>query len=1079
MKKVNKKFVFIGIIAVSLGMVGILGYGYEGDVGNNVELPGSEYRVLYGSNYWQTSNLREWLNSADEKVKYTCQPPSADKLGNNAYDMEPGFLSEFTEEERDAIAITKHRVFISSVDGSVKTGGSVSIPLSLISTNSLTFSVPNLESNGLEYRYQDVLDKVYLLNTYELYVYVQQRGYDLRKSLTSAAKKKYSYYNDYINYWLCSSGTSPYGEYLHAINTSGNIVSIQSPKSLLGVVPVINLKPDYRLSNGKLARELSIGEIVTFGKYLGEPIEWRVINIQDGYPMLWAEKAVTIKVFDTPGDTSLAYSKYIDFSDASYIDRSVPAYMANDGGTDITPPSFTITNEDTLFTRQNGSFTLHFRVTDNSGVKGIILPNDETITDTAFDYTFSQNGYYLFIAYDNSDNYRYFMVPVGNVNVPATVEIKPSADGWTNKDVTVDIFATCDVGFELSERVQNNRDVHYRESTWTNYTTYAQKQIRVTGDVELVSADKPVGNVTVGPGFGMTLIGKTEEGFYLYPAWIRATSISLKTLQDEGKQHFDVVFEVPGNFFSDIYPWFQIGVSGLERSYTIRWSNIKCELLDKEDLKIEKIILPTGQEIIGQSSYRDILTEEGVYKYTVIDNRGMVYEKTITVLIDKVPPTINITADKVLPTNQDVVLTAIASDNRSGVKEVKLPNGSTTSNTIVTFNVRVNGDYTFQVTDLAGNVTVKTFKVSNIDRIPPEISMLSVEPLSSTSVLINVSARDPEPGGGLSELPYKYYRDGVSITDWTFKNTYTDLGLSPNTRYIYAIHVRDAAGNITTSDEVAVYTLANKPLELKAVFNGSGILVTWNDNGNPHYTRYEIEYKADSDNSVIITGTSYKIKNIEFGKRYAIRIRAVNEDGRCTDFTDYVYVDTIAIDSFKIVNIRDVRWRNYFDFPIGESKLPVENIDGLDIGLGYGIDFEIDTIGFGGLNDRIIIDISFEDSSGRELNLYVKDKNNYISLKDVDTFKGTQYTKITLTSSNRIYVGTEGDIDKYKWKGYYFLPFTICDMQGNLPDGIMVIFNIRAEDSQGIVVNFRDNLKVFKYNTKRTAYDDIFIEQFR
>lgn len=680
----------------------------------NPVLPGSEYRVLYGSNYWQTSNLREWLNSADEKVNYTCLPPSADKLGNNAYDTEPGFLSEFTEEERNAIAVTKHRVFISTPDASVKTGGSYSVPLNMVSTKSLTFSIPNLTSNGLKYRYQDVLDKVYILNTYELYVYVQQRGYNLSKPLMSAAKEKYSYYNNTIAYWLASSEVSAYGEYLHLINASGEISVTATPKSWLGVVPVINLKPDYRLSNGKLARELKIGEVVTFGRYLGQPIKWRVINIQDGYPMLWAEEAVTIKAFDAPGDPSLAYSKYIDFSGEPYIDRSIPVYTAGDGSSDITPPTFKIANENDLFTRQNGKFTLHFEVTDDSKVEGITLPEGQTITDTTFDYTFSKNGYYLFTAWDNHGNYRYFIVPVGNINVPATIEIKPSANGWTNKDVTVDIFATCDVGFELSERIQNQRDISY--STWPNYTTYAQKQIRVTGEVELISADKPVDNVSVGPGFGMKIIGKSTDGFYVYPTWIRATSIFLKTLQESGKQYFDVIFTVPGNYFADLYPWFQINVSGLERGYTIKWTNIKYELLDKEDLQINKIILPDGREIIGQSSYRDVLTEEGTYKYTVIDNRGMVYEKTVTVLIDKVPPTLDITGIPNVLTEQ-ITLTVTASDDRSGIAYIQLPNGSTTTNTTVTFNIRANGTYTFKAVDNAGNVTTKTVTINSINKI--------------------------------------------------------------------------------------------------------------------------------------------------------------------------------------------------------------------------------------------------------------------------------------------------------------------------------------------------------------------------
>lgn len=38
-------------------------------------------RVLYGSGYWSSSNLREWLNSDDEIVNYTCNPPSKEFMG--------------------------------------------------------------------------------------------------------------------------------------------------------------------------------------------------------------------------------------------------------------------------------------------------------------------------------------------------------------------------------------------------------------------------------------------------------------------------------------------------------------------------------------------------------------------------------------------------------------------------------------------------------------------------------------------------------------------------------------------------------------------------------------------------------------------------------------------------------------------------------------------------------------------------------------------------------------------------------------------------------------------------------------
>lgn len=1081
--KVCRKILSVCVFIILLSVAGFFVHGYEGGNNENIELPGDGgYREMIGSSYWTTSNLREWLNSADEVVKYTCQSPSPDKLGNYAYDDEPGFLHEFSQEERDAIAVTKHRVILANVDAKAKTGGNVQIAADMVSTKSLTFSVPNLISNGLKYNYQEVLDKVYILNTYELYVYVQQRGYNLEKSLMQAAKERYSYYNDTIGYWLASACSTSNGEWLHVISAHGTIIRSEStqPRQSWGVVPVINLKPDYRFPNGKLASELQIGEIVTFGKYLGEPIKWRVINKQDGYPMLWAEEAVSIKAFDAPGDVSLKYSNYLDFTQDDFIDRSIPVYVSSDGSEDVTPPTFVILNEEDLFTRQNGEFTLHFEVTDESKIEKIILPNGQQITDTSFSYTFSSNGYYMFIAWDIHGNYRYFIVPVGNVNLPATVEIQPSANGWTNKDVTVDIFTTCDVGFEIAEFIHNYRGVGW--TIWPNYTTYAQKQIRITGYVELVSADKPVGDVSVGIGVGILAIGKSSDGFTVYPTWLYGKIIPFKTLQEEGKQYFDFIYTVPSNYFANLYPHVHINnVYGYERGYTLRWTDLKYELLDKEDLKIDRIILPDGREIIGESSYRDILTEEGEYKYTVIDNRGMVYEKIVKVLIDKVSPTIDIIPDKTLPTNQDVVLTVIASDDRSGVKQVKLPNGSTTSSTNITFNVRTNGDYTFEVTDIAGNVTRKTFKVSNIDKIPPQILTSYAMAKSSDSVLVYVVAEDVNPGSGLDEEPYRFYRDGNLIKDWNSDNLFIDTGLLSNTLYEYAIEVRDLAGNVTKSDNVFVYTLANQPSNVEAKFDGTGIIVTWDSNGNPSYTKYEIEYTDDSTiNSIVVTGTIYKIQNIQIDKQYKVRMRAINEDGVPSDYTEYINVNMFRVGVFRITNVRDIRWKNYTKFPITEFELPLIEKDGLTIGLGYGIDFEIDTEGFGGQGDRIVINVAFEDMAGNPLNLYVKDSRGVRkSLEEIDSLNNTQYTKVTLTAFNRILISLDNGVGLYRWKGYYFLPFTIECIDGTLPDSIMVIFDIRAEKETGEVVKYGRVSKVFRYVVNRTAYDDVFIDRLR
>ncbi len=66
-------------------------------------------RMIRGDNRWESSNIRTWLNSDKENVTYTGQVPSADAMSEktNGYNIEPGFLNEFTQEEYAAIIPTE------------------------------------------------------------------------------------------------------------------------------------------------------------------------------------------------------------------------------------------------------------------------------------------------------------------------------------------------------------------------------------------------------------------------------------------------------------------------------------------------------------------------------------------------------------------------------------------------------------------------------------------------------------------------------------------------------------------------------------------------------------------------------------------------------------------------------------------------------------------------------------------------------------------------------------------------------------------------------------------------------------
>ena len=63
-----------------------------------------------GNSRWDTSDLRTWLNSDQENVVYDGIGPveSAMSETKNGYIEEPGFLTGFTEQEKDAIVPTQH-----------------------------------------------------------------------------------------------------------------------------------------------------------------------------------------------------------------------------------------------------------------------------------------------------------------------------------------------------------------------------------------------------------------------------------------------------------------------------------------------------------------------------------------------------------------------------------------------------------------------------------------------------------------------------------------------------------------------------------------------------------------------------------------------------------------------------------------------------------------------------------------------------------------------------------------------------------------------------------------------------------
>lgn len=115
--------------------------------------------------------------------------------------------------------------------------------------------------------------------------------------------------------------------------------------------------------------------------------------------------------------------------------------------------------------------------------------------------------------------------------------------------------------------------------------------------------------------------------------------------------------------------------------------------------------------------------ENGEYKFKAYDIAGNeTLAKIVITNIDKVLPELTLTPSTTNPTNQDVVITATATDNVE-IAKIILPDNTEVEINIADYPVTENGTYSFKAIDTAGNEIVQTIEISNINKIKPEITI--------------------------------------------------------------------------------------------------------------------------------------------------------------------------------------------------------------------------------------------------------------------------------------------------------------------------------------------------------------------
>lgn len=221
----------------------------------------------YGNNYWAASDLRTWLNSQTEYVKYDKDggPTSGTvKDGYNSYDREPGFLYGFTAEERNSIFSSRNRQLMDEVN---QTGDALENPEAPL--HQYEGDMETCLTNYQEAKYLYSTEKVFLLDIYEFYQFVYKAGYPVEKHPSPYAEKTAEHERNggFESYWLrsprVSSGSpedDPKYNGASAKPDGASVRTVYSPELVLaadaydgtqGVVPALYLKHSTRLTGGR------------------------------------------------------------------------------------------------------------------------------------------------------------------------------------------------------------------------------------------------------------------------------------------------------------------------------------------------------------------------------------------------------------------------------------------------------------------------------------------------------------------------------------------------------------------------------------------------------------------------------------------------------------------------------------------------------------------------------------------------------------------------------------------------------------------------------------------------------------
>ena len=285
------------------------------------------------------------------------------------------------------------------------------------------------------------------------------------------------------------------------------------------------------------------------------------------------------------------------------------------------------------------------------------------------------------------------------------------------------------------------------------------------------------------------------------------TSFSIPNNISNGKHFFQVwAADSCGNMSAPVTVYFNVNKdvtapTGTHSINPTNWTNgdVTITLNTTDDMSgVKRIKKPDGSYIYSVSTIY-VVPANGSYTFVLEDNVGNTRNYTVTINnIDKTAPTGSLSHSPTNWVNTDVKIHWSVADANSGVKQIKLPDGTIKTTATGDYTVSQNGTYTFVVYDVAGNTLTLQETVTNIDKTPPTGS-LSHNPTDWVIdyVKIHWTASDSQSGFNRVVLP-----DGTSTTNASGDFTVTDNGTYTFTLYDNVGNSRILTENINNIDKI-------------------------------------------------------------------------------------------------------------------------------------------------------------------------------------------------------------------------------------------------------------------------------------